>query len=89
MIDAVVGAVIMVMATTSLFLAVEVAENSFSKAGRYPVNDDEQVLLESLARSLSPDCNSDIDSDSTSCKALQLIGDVEDQVINRLPRQYQ
>ena len=53
MLDAVVGAVIMVVATTSLFLAIEVAEDAFRGAGRYPLNDDEEVLLESLDLSLS------------------------------------
>ena len=53
MVDAVVGAVIMVVATTSLFLAIEVAEDAFRGAGRYPLNDDEEVLLESLDLSLS------------------------------------
>ena len=42
MLDAVVGAVIMVVATTSLFLAVEVAEDAFRAAGRYPLSDDEE-----------------------------------------------
>ena len=50
MLDAVVGAVIMLVATTSLFLAVEVTEDAFRASGRYPVNDDEQVLLDGLAR---------------------------------------
>ena len=84
MVDAVVGAVIMVMATTSLFLAVEVAENSFREAGRYPVNNDEQVLLDRLARSLR---EKNPNSDPTY--ALRLIEDIEDQVIDKLPRQYQ
>ncbi len=53
MLDAVVGAVIMVVATTSLFLAVEVAEDAFRAAGRYPLSDDEEVLLENLGLSLS------------------------------------
>lgn len=53
MLDAVVGAVIMVVATTSLFLAVEVAEDAFRAAGRYPLNEEEEVLLENLDLSLS------------------------------------
>ena len=53
MLDAVIGAVIMVVATTSLFLAVEVAEDAFRAAGRYPLSDDEEVLLENLGLSLS------------------------------------
>ena len=53
MVDAVVGAVIMVVAATSLLLAVEVSEDAFRAAGRYPVNDDEQVVLDELTKSLS------------------------------------
>ena len=45
MIDAVVGSVIMVVATTSLLYAIEVAERAFDKAGRYPLSPQEQVLL--------------------------------------------
>ena len=48
MIDAVVGAVIMVVATTSLLYAIEVAEKAFSQSGRYPLNMDERTVLESV-----------------------------------------
>ena len=48
MIDAVVGAVIMVVATTSLLYAIEVAEKAFSQSGRYPLNTEERILLESV-----------------------------------------
>ena len=48
MVDAVVGSVIMVVATTSLFLAVEVSEKAFEEAGRYPLNQDERTVLESV-----------------------------------------
>ena len=82
MVDAVVGAVIMVVATTSLLLAVEVAEDAFRAAGRYPVNDDEQIVLDSLSRSLRQ-------HGRDSASAVQLIDDVEGQVIEQLPRQYQ
>ena len=82
MLDAVVGAVIMVVATTSLFLAVEVTEDAFRAAGRYPVSDDEQVVLDDLASSLRQ-------QGRASTSALQLIDDVEDQLTNQLPRQYQ
>ena len=81
MLDAVVGAVIMVVATTSLFLAVEVAEDAFRAAGRYPMNDDEKVLLDSLSRSLRVQAR-----DNPS--VMQLIDDVEGQVIDQLPREY-
>ena len=46
MIDAVVGAVIMVIATTSLLSAVEVIETAFSEAGRQPLSSQEEQLLE-------------------------------------------
>ena len=35
MVDAIVGGVIMVVATTSLFLAIEVAEKAMQSAGRF------------------------------------------------------
>ena len=82
MLDAVVGAVIMLVAATSLFLAVEVTEDAFRESGRYPVNNDEQELLDDLARSLR-------ENGRDSALVLELIDDVEVQVINQLPRQYQ
>ena len=82
MLDAVVGAVIMVVATTSLFLAVDVAEDAFRAAGRYPLNDDELVLLENLERSLK-------EQGRDSASSLQLIDDMEGLVIDQLPKQYQ
>ena len=81
MLDSVVGAVIMVVATTSLFLAVEVAEDAFRAAGRYPMNDDEKVLLDSLSRSLR-------EQGRDNPSVMQLIDDVEGQVIDQLPREY-
>lgn len=45
MLDAVVGAVIMVVATTSLLYSIQVAERAFDQAGRYPLNDDEREVL--------------------------------------------
>lgn len=82
MVDAVVGAVIMVVATTSLLLAVEVAEDAFRSAGRYPLNVDEQVLLDGVTRSLRQ-------QGRDNASVVQLIDDVETQVIEQLPRQYQ
>ena len=79
MLDAVVGAVIMMVATTSLFLAIEVAENAFSAAGRYPLNDDEEVLLDNLDRSLR---------EQGRDASLPLIDDIEGSIIDKLPRQY-
>ena len=46
MIDAVVGSVIMVVATTSMLYAIEVSERAFDQAGRYPLSSEERVLLE-------------------------------------------
>ena len=53
MLDAIVGAVIMVVASTSLLLAIEVTEDAFRASGRYPLNDDELILLDNLAQSLT------------------------------------
>ena len=46
MLDAVVGAVIMVVATSSLLYSIEVAESAFDQAGRYSLNEDERGLLQ-------------------------------------------
>ena len=51
MLDAVVGAVIMVMATTSLLYSIEVAERAFDQAGRYPLSGDEREVLSSIGGS--------------------------------------
>ena len=48
MLDAVVGAVIIVVATTSLSFAIEVAEKAFDQAGRYPLSNQERVLLNAV-----------------------------------------
>ena len=45
MIDAVVGAVIMLIATTSLLSAVEVIEKAFADAGRQPLSPQENQLM--------------------------------------------
>ena len=45
MVDAVVGAAIMVVATTSLIFAIEVAEQAFDQSGRYPLHQEERNLL--------------------------------------------
>lgn len=45
MVDAIVGAVIMVVATTSLIFAIEVAETAFDQSGRYPLHQEEKDLL--------------------------------------------
>lgn len=46
MIDAIVGAVIMVVATTSLVYSIEVAVKAFEEAGRYDLVPYERKLLE-------------------------------------------
>ena len=48
MLDAVVGAVIMVIATTSLLAAVEVIEKSFADAGRQELSVAEKQTLERI-----------------------------------------
>ena len=48
MIDAVVGAMIMVTATSSLLLALDVAHRAFDQAGRYPLTSDEKKILEAV-----------------------------------------
>ena len=50
MLDAVVGAVIMVVATTALVLSVEVVESSLGSAGRQPLNLYERELLQKARR---------------------------------------
>ena len=50
MLDAVVGAVIVVVATTALVLAVEVVESSIGSAGSQPLSPDELELLQRAGR---------------------------------------
>lgn len=45
MVDAIVGGVIMVVATTSLFLAIDVAERAMNSAGRYCLSESEKITL--------------------------------------------
>ena len=51
MLDAVVGAVIVVVATSALVLAIEVADQSLDSAGRQPLNSAELELLQRAGRS--------------------------------------
>ena len=51
MLDAVVGAVIMVVATSSLLYSIEVAEKAFDQAGRYSLNEGERELLQTVGLS--------------------------------------
>ena len=50
MLDAVVGSVVMVIVTTSLFSAVEVIEQGFLDAGRQSLSRREERLLERVGR---------------------------------------
>ncbi|MEB3254286.1 MAG: hypothetical protein VKI93_06170 [Synechococcus sp.] len=50
MLDAVVGAVIVVVATSALVLALEVAESSMDAAGRQPLSPYELQLLQQAGR---------------------------------------
>ena len=45
MIDAVIGVIIAVTATTALLLAVQMSESAFQEAGRSPLSEDETELL--------------------------------------------
>lgn len=45
MIDAVLGAVIMVVCTSSLVIAIEVAERAYGSAGRYPLTSSEIEMI--------------------------------------------
>lgn len=48
MIDAVVGSVIMVVATTSLVLAIEVSEKAFRQSGYQPLSPSEVSLVNNV-----------------------------------------
>ena len=48
MLDTLVGAVIMVVATTSLLYSIELAERAFDQAGQYPFNSDEREVLRKI-----------------------------------------
>ena len=48
MLDAVVGGMIMVVATSSLVMALDVAQQAFDQAGRYPLTSDERKILEGV-----------------------------------------
>ena len=90
MVDAIVGAVIMVVATTSLFLAVEVAEDGFRAAGRYPVSQDEAKLLDALSQSLLDrhQASGDAQMSREIVSGLELIENVESDVVIFLPKRY-
>ena len=90
MLDAIVGAVIMVVASTSLLFAVEVVEDAFREAGGYPVSPDEQELLDSLGQSLLERHKKSGESEVSPniLAVLELIDDLDGLVIDRLPKQY-
>ena len=90
MVDAIVGAVIMVVATTSLFLAVEVAEDGFRAVGRYPVSQDEAKLLDGLGQSLlvRHQQSGDAQMSFEIASGLELIESVESNVVMLLPTRY-
>ena len=48
MLDAVVGALIMVIATSSLLYSIQVTERAFDQAGQYPLSLDEKEVLRSV-----------------------------------------
>ena len=91
MVDAVVGAVIMVVATTSLLLSVEVAEDAFRVAGRYPASEVEDKLMVYLGESLLDrhKNSGDIQMSLQIFSGLELIDTLEESVIELLPSQYQ
>ena len=55
MLDAVVGAIIAVTATTALLLALQVSEESSQQAGRTPLNADELEILQNARYNNDPD----------------------------------
>ena len=57
MVDAVVGSLIVVLASSALVLAIEVAEKSMHSAGRQPLNTSEVELLQRAGLSDSDSLN--------------------------------
>ena len=83
MLDAVVGAVIMVIATTSLLSAVEVIEKAFADAGRQELSSREHSLLCRLQKQNATAENFDCESDGLKSQRSQFW---QDSVLT-LPRQ--
>ena len=75
--DAVVGAAIMVVVTTSLLLSIEVAESAFRSVGRDSLSIEEESLLDGIKTSL-PDPGDGPDVE-------RQFGDMAQQVKNNLP----
>ena len=77
MVDAVVGAVIMVVVTTSLLLSIEVAESAFRSVGRDSLSIEEESLLVGIKASLPyPGDGPDVE---------RKFGEMAQQVKNNLP----
>ncbi|MDO6351458.1 hypothetical protein Q3Y53_02780 [Synechococcus sp. YX-04-1] len=88
MVDAVVGAVIMVVAATSLLLAVEVVEDGFRAAGRYPIKEpEERDLLFDLEASLKS-----LNRDPSLIEAVKKMREdpeeFERKILNVLPKDF-
>ena len=87
MVDAVGGAVIMVVATTSLLLSVEVLEDGFRDAGRYPIKKHEENLLIDLESSLKA-----LERDKSLVEAVTKMREDPDEfkrkVLNLLPKDF-
>ena len=83
MLDAVVGAVIMVIATTSLLSAVEVIEKAFADAGRQELSRREHKLLCRLQKQDASAQNGDCENDGLKSERSQFW---QDSVLT-LPRQ--
>lgn len=49
MLDALVGAFVIAVATSSLVLALQVAEKAFRSAGCYPITENERLILERIS----------------------------------------
>ena len=77
MVDAVVGAAIMVVVTTSLLLSIEVAESAFRSVGRDSLSIEEESLLDGIKASL-PDPGDGPDVE-------RKFGEMAQQVKNNLP----
>jgi len=65
MLDAIVGSVIVVMASAALVLAVEMVESSIGAAGRQPLNKYERELLQQARRNAPADIQG-LESDLTA-----------------------
>ena len=83
MLDAVVGAVIMVVATSSLLYSIEVAEKAFDQAGRYSLNEGERELLQSVG---SVAANTSAHGEQRPAHASQEIDKIQTSVRPNIPK---